>query len=382
MFQSTRPARGATPISPRPLLPRSCFNPRAPRGARLEYGVPSSSVNWFQSTRPARGATGYQFNIQITDLVSIHAPRAGRDAPPCASDRSVPSFNPRAPRGARRRCVYAHAQHALFQSTRPARGATTYSIRTGTTTLFQSTRPARGATSIGSSPVSSLRFQSTRPARGATFPAAGFATERLFQSTRPARGATHSDFDQRLTPVSFNPRAPRGARRRRLRRHPRRKRVSIHAPRAGRDPTPGRPPGSLRCFNPRAPRGARRCTAPGRSSCCRFNPRAPRGARRGADQSEPQLQKVSIHAPRAGRDNASRAESTGPLFQSTRPARGATPPRSPPAPPLEFQSTRPARGATLLLPLLHPRAGVSIHAPRAQRFRIFVRLEGSKGRQA
>ena len=56
MFQSTRPMRGAT----------SANNGRVqPRG--------------FQSTRPMRGATTPRSNDHGHDTVSIHAPHAGRD---------------------------------------------------------------------------------------------------------------------------------------------------------------------------------------------------------------------------------------------------------------------------------------------------------------
>ena len=168
MFQSTRPARGAT-VSPDthafdpeavsihapragrdsvisgPSVFGSCFNPRAPRGARpvpegtrcVEYSfnpraprgarrTPSSitAYAWrFQSTRPARGATISSHNMRVHRVVSIHAPRAGRDsckylqsswryvsihAPRAGRDGFFPRssslarcFNPRAPRGAR-----------------------------------------------------------------------------------------------------------------------------------------------------------------------------------------------------------------------------------------------------------------------------------------
>ena len=64
----------------------------------------------FQSTRPARGATGLHRHSTHLPDVSIHAPRAGRDRHDV--DRIPDDFE--------------------FQSTRPARGATvlpvTYSI--------------------------------------------------------------------------------------------------------------------------------------------------------------------------------------------------------------------------------------------------------------
>jgi len=58
-FQSTRPVRGATHLCPSTL--------RKP--------------NMFQSTRPVRGATLKPIDQSRVELVSIHAPREGRDPP-------------------------------------------------------------------------------------------------------------------------------------------------------------------------------------------------------------------------------------------------------------------------------------------------------------
>ena len=82
MFQSTRPAGGATIRKGREDLAGSCFNPRAPRGARLDITKIPGAVQ----------------------DVSIHAPRGGRDRRPGASQPSSQCFNPRAPRGARLKC--------------------------------------------------------------------------------------------------------------------------------------------------------------------------------------------------------------------------------------------------------------------------------------
>ena len=79
--------------------------------------------------------------------------------------------------------------------------------------LFQSTRPARGATFVVQQLIEEyLRFQSTRPARGATQFSVRPKARRLFQSTRPARGATN-DLEYQAPPYG----------------------ISIHAPREGRD---------------------------------------------------------------------------------------------------------------------------------------------------
>ncbi len=115
-FQSTCPARGG-------LVQTKCrFNPRAPRGTTRRRRQP------------------------IRRNVSIHAPRAGHDPGDRLWVRERWSFNPRAPRGARPPpgcqrpdgAVSIHAPRAgrdvwtnagilaftVFQSTRPARGAT------------------------------------------------------------------------------------------------------------------------------------------------------------------------------------------------------------------------------------------------------------------
>ena len=56
----------------------------------------------FQSTRPVRGATHGAGSGFIYWVVSIHAPRAGRDLPDKAFMLLRACFNPRAPCGARR----------------------------------------------------------------------------------------------------------------------------------------------------------------------------------------------------------------------------------------------------------------------------------------
>ena len=100
-FQSTRPMRGATvdtsaflqghavsihaphagrdPSSTYPVDRASCFNPRAPCGARQRFLVLGYLILKFQSTRPMRGATRGCRCPLYRGGVSIHAPHAGRD---------------------------------------------------------------------------------------------------------------------------------------------------------------------------------------------------------------------------------------------------------------------------------------------------------------
>ncbi len=233
-------------------------------------------------------------------------------------------FNPRAPRGARPGRCLGLSVPLKFQSTRPAWGATSNRPHTGCVKNVSIHAPRVGrdaivARSLAEHPV----FQSTRPAWGAT--AQAFAGNDLpeFQSTRPAWGATIERVLKMGVSFSFNPRAPRGARRTTQARKNLVGYVSIHAPRVGRDVSQA-------------------------ASCrggCGFNPRAPRGARR-----EPILEEV--------REDE---------FQSTRPAWGATNQfDNYPATP-EFQSTRPAWGATRAGLRSGRQQAVSIHAPRVGR---------------
>ena len=128
--------------------------------------------------------------------------------------------------------------------------------RTGWSRTFQSTLPARGATPAGRQPGKEQKFQSTLPARGATRRHGGDGEQVPFQSTLPARGATH--------PRHAGHRAPA---------------ISIHAPRTGSDTQQAQEWGSFA---------------------------------------------ISIHAPRTGSDHLSPRHPAVQQFQSTLPARGAT----------------------------------------------------------
>ena len=75
VFQSTRPVRGAT----------SKF---------VERADPDRP---FQSTRPVRGATLGVDRNGVLRVISIHAPREGRDVELLAKMSRSSYFNPRAP---------------------------------------------------------------------------------------------------------------------------------------------------------------------------------------------------------------------------------------------------------------------------------------------
>ena len=124
-FQSTLPARGATPLFVLVIKSDVHFNPRSPHGERLQSPENLCPSAQFQSTLPARGAT-YLSRSWLNEPygISIHAPRTGSDgnvtpykqtsdisihAPRTGSDKrngkgvemGKNNFNPRSPHGER-----------------------------------------------------------------------------------------------------------------------------------------------------------------------------------------------------------------------------------------------------------------------------------------
>ena len=101
LFQSTLPARGATPACPARTR-NPIFQSTLPaRGATHIVLHVVQMPRPFQSTLPARGATAIQRADGRLRCISIHAPREGSDCPAHPPERPVPDFNPRSPRGER-----------------------------------------------------------------------------------------------------------------------------------------------------------------------------------------------------------------------------------------------------------------------------------------
>ena len=105
LFQSTPPARGATRSSRSPCRRRGYFNPRPPRGGR-QMG------DW-------RMVSYVHFNPR--------PPRGGRRAVGAGRNWRPDYFNPRPPRGGRLHGLVYKLRLLAFQSTPPARGATSHS---------------------------------------------------------------------------------------------------------------------------------------------------------------------------------------------------------------------------------------------------------------
>ena len=131
---------------------------------------------------------------------------------------------------------YGNENPGAFQPTRPLRGATACAyFNRPKAPKFQPTRPLRGATDIWLVGDYSDKFQPTRPLRGATLACVEVGHACRFQPTRPLRGAT----------VATGWRA--GSRRK----------ISTHAPLAGRDHFEYLPVFNFVVFQPTRPlRGA------------------------------------------------------------------------------------------------------------------------------
>ena len=78
-FQSTLPSRGATRLVAHRHVFENNFNPRSPRGERLDVMIEAAVKQIFQSTLPSRGATWSRCKFPRLEVISIHAPLAGSD---------------------------------------------------------------------------------------------------------------------------------------------------------------------------------------------------------------------------------------------------------------------------------------------------------------
>ena len=155
---------------------------------------------------------------------------------------------------------------------------------------------------------------------------AGIMPMTIFQSTCPARGTTQ---EQRLYAQhgrDFNPRAPRGARLVYLVLAVLHRAISIHVPREGHDHGFTLPLEDFTNFNPRAPRGARQQDKTCKSRPQQFQSTCPaRGTTFFSSFIKFLHDGISIHVPREGHDPSKEPISFISLsFQSTCPARGTT----------------------------------------------------------
>ena len=161
---------GATPISLWVDGLDLNFNPRTPCGVRPLHPGQGPGHRGFQSTHPVWGATGSPYTFQLTQQISIHAPRVGCDASGGQGPHRPCYFNPRTPCGVRLVTQGRTFRRKSFQSTHPVWGATWLMDNVLLIKEFQSTHPVWGATAIKLHFVAWIcGFQSTHPVWGATY---------------------------------------------------------------------------------------------------------------------------------------------------------------------------------------------------------------------
>ena len=233
-------------------------------------------------------------------------------------------FNPRFPRGKRLPCNCSMASLPVFQSTLPAREATSRQVdnvrlpyisihasREGSDKIrifliigivYFNPRFPRGKRLIGYRDNHAITDFNPRFPRGKRHSSVEQQyLKDKFQSTLPAREATRGRPWILSGSTNFNPRFPRGKRPRRDGGQKPRK-ISIHASREGSDPSDDIQLSLFKDFNPRFPRGKRllyvnpgyielifQSTLPAReatyirdnniANLSNFNPRFPRGKR-------------------------------------------------------------------------------------------------------
>ena len=414
MISIHAPRTGSDPPEP-PAAARAAsnFNPRSPHGERQDETRHAATSGNFNPRSPHGERRRASQPPPEPPAISIHAPRTGSDRCTLLHLPSCNNFNPRSPHGERQRASTICARRRAHFNPRSPHGErlarplitplryhfnprSPHGERrpstqtTGCLLTFQSTLPARGATSstfadlLGSAHFNPrsphgerLQPAKTSSTHGLHFNPRSPHGERLptcvavssatpFQSTLPARGATRPELAACQFALHFNPRSPHGERRYHLLNlHsvfqfqstlPARgataatqttictRRISIHAPRTGSDENKIELCSLYGHFNPRSPHGERRAG--------RYNP-----GRNG---------EISIHAPRTGSDSrAFFSSSTALSFQSTLPARGAT------------ARIHAVRRAVLLISIHAPRTGSDVHA-LAQRHRLDISIHAPR----
>ena len=191
-------------------------------------------------------------------------------------------FNPRPPRGGRLRIGQPQHRGCLFQSTPSARRATLPGHKSNTLRIFQSTPSARRATSVHRCSISGHIYFNPRPPRGGR-PIQNSPQRILYFNfnPRPPRGGRPLrpnvlKWSCRISIHALREEGDPGLGDEYYQKH----KISIHALREEGDRARKGMGGQAEYFNPRPPRGGRR-----KQSCrvctttSNFNPRPPRGGR-------------------------------------------------------------------------------------------------------
>ena len=100
-FQSTRPVRGATRLGAGTVLVKEFQSTRPVRGATCMFVVRCSCMKHFNPRAPCGARPPGTRTRERNDMISIHAPRAGRDSRPALPGGVVRAISIHAPRAGR-----------------------------------------------------------------------------------------------------------------------------------------------------------------------------------------------------------------------------------------------------------------------------------------
>ena len=124
LFQSTPPARGATAAYAAGSVLQLYFNPRPPRGGRRGSGLIQAFLILISIHAPREGGDERDLDGDVYRDISIHAPREGGDVSGTTA-KWCGRISIHAPReGGDSTSATVAALSGSFQSTPPARGAT------------------------------------------------------------------------------------------------------------------------------------------------------------------------------------------------------------------------------------------------------------------
>ena len=303
-FQSTLPARGATgeatsgapaagdfnPRSPHGERPSGApaaggsrdFNPRSPHGERRVARISSCARNpIFQSTLPARGATRWKKSARNRQThFNPRSPHGERHDTTDGDAQAPPHFNPRSPHGERPARWRTSCGARRFQSTLPARGATSFRHAGVWYIPISIHAPRTGSDQMDSAERADYRISIHAPRTGSDLSRNAFwicaknfnprsphgerqtgsenhLRDTTFQSTLPARGATLSR-SLCAEPCIISIHAPRTGSDCIAPTFGQAPFISIHAPRTGSDEEDDFQAPYFEHFNPRSPHGERR----------------------------------------------------------------------------------------------------------------------------
>ena len=148
-----------------------------------------------------------------------------------------------------------------------------------------------------------LRFQSTLPARGATSAKLRIRKNDFYFNPRSPHGERLATFKAGKTRKAISIHAPRTGSDAEKAAAQEAQEISIHAPRTGSDAWGyDQTNVDFYHFNPRSPHGERRSRAASDRRFPHFNPRSPHGERLDTDEIRYSFWLISIHAPRTGSD--------------------------------------------------------------------------------